>query len=220
MKFTLKKSEPTKEIRDMAFFLEYLKIMGMVLFAISMTTPVIGLILFDLDTEITEGKDTLIKQLIWDKPILPYIAGFGILLIQWFKFTEVHHSLKTTDAKHILITFGFFFLLALYPYLEMNIEFTSDQPHSRAIFTGAWGLMGLFSFWQLHYAHKNQLLKKDVSAARVSAIKREILGDPVVAVICIGLSYVGFITWLVGMVILVPLINFIMARISIDKGQG
>ena len=219
MKITLKKPGSKIEIRDSAFFLEYLKIMGMVLFAISMTTPVIGLILFDLDTEITEGKDTLIKQLIWDKPILPYIAGFGILLIQWFKFTEVHHSLKTTDAKHILITFGFFFLLSLYPYFEMNIEFTSDQPHSRAIFSGAWGLMGLFSYWQLAYAQKKQLLKKDLSIGRISSIKREILGDPVVAIICIGLSYIGFTTWLVGMMVLVPLVNIIMARISIESGQ-
>ena len=132
MKIKIKKREPKVEIRDATFFLDYLKIMGMMLFAISMTTPVIGLILFDFDTEITEGKETLIHQLIWDKPILPFIAGFGILLIQWFKFTEVHHSLKTTDIKHILITFGFFFLLSLYPYFEMNIEFTSDQPHSRA----------------------------------------------------------------------------------------
>ena len=219
MKIKIKKPGPKVEIRDMSFFLEYLIIMGMVLFAISMTTPVIGLILFDLDTEITEGKETLIKQLIWDKPILPYIAGFGILLVQWFKFTEVHHSLKTTDAKHILITFGFFFLLALYPYFEMNIEFTSNQPHSRAIFSAGWGLMGLFSYWQLAYAQKNHLLKKDISGARVSAIKREILGDPVVAVICIGLSYIDIFTWLIGMVILVPVVNILMARISIDKGQ-
>ena len=219
MNIKIKKREPKVEIRDHTFFLEYLKIMGMVLFAISMTTPVIGMVLFDLDTEITEGKDTLIKQLIWDKPILPFIAGFGILLIQWFKFTEVHHSLKTTDVKHILITFGFFFLLALYPYFEMNIEFTSDQPHSRAIFSVAWGLLGLFSYWSLVYAKKNKLLKKEISDGRVKAIKREILGDPVVAIICIGLSYVNFMTWLIGMVVLVPVVNIIMARISISRGQ-
>ena len=219
MKIKIKKREPKVEIRDATFFLDYLKIMGMMLFAISMTTPVIGLILFDFDTEITEGKETLIHQLIWDKPILPFIAGFGILLIQWFKFTEVHHSLKTTDIKHILITFGFFFLLSLYPYFEMNIEFTSDQPHSRAIFSVAWGLLGLFSYWQLDYARKNQLLKDEISDERVSAIKREILGDPVVALICIGLSYIGFFAWLIGMVVLVPVVNIIMARISIEKGQ-
>ena len=219
MKIALKKQGPTVEISDYAFFLEYLKIMGMVLFAISMTTPVMGLILFDVDTDIVQGKEALIKQLIWDKPILPYIAGFGILLIQWFKFTEVHHSLKTTDVKHILITFGFFFLLSLYPYFEINIEVTSDQPHSRAIFSAAWGLMGLFSYWQLAYAEKNQLLKPELSAGRISAIKREILGDPVVAVICIGLSYTNFLTWLIGMVVLVPVVNIIMARVSIEKGH-
>ena len=219
MKIALRKSESEVEIRDHAFFLEYLKIIGMVLFAISMTTPVMGLILFDVDTDIVQGKEALIKQLIWDKPILPYIAGFGILLIQWFKFTEVHHSLKTTDVKHILITFGFFFLLSLYPYFEINIEVTSDQPHSRAIFSAAWGLMGLFSYWQLAYAEKNQLLKPELSEGRISAIKREILGDPVVAVICIGLSYTNFLTWLIGMVVLVPVVNIIMARVSIEKGH-
>ena len=219
MKIKLRKPEPEAEIRDMTYFLEYLKIMGMVLFAISLTTPVIGLILSDVDVDIVQGNEALLKQLIWDKPILPYIAGFGILLVHWFKFTEIHHSLKTTNINHILITFGFFFLLSLYPYLEINIEFTSGQDNSRAIFTGLWGMMGLFSFWQLDYAHKNQLLKQELSGDRISAIKREILGDPVVAVICVGLSYVNFLTWVIGMVVLIPVVNIIMARISIKKGH-
>jgi uncharacterized membrane protein len=219
MKIILKKPEPEAEIRNMTFFLEYLKIMGMVLFAISLTTPVIGLILSDVDVDIVQGNEELLKQLIWDKPILPYIAAFGILLVHWFKFTEVHHSLKTTNVKHILITFGFFFLLSLYPYLEINIEFTSGQANSRAIFTGLWGLMGLFSYWQLNYAQNNHLLKQEVSISRIKAMKREILGDPVVAVICIGLSYVNFLTWLIGTVVLIPVVNIIMARISIKKGH-
>ncbi len=210
------KPELRQGIEDYTFFLDYLKILGMVLFAIGMTTPVLGLVVFDVDTQLMQGRDSLDEQLIWDKPILPYIAGFLILAIQWFKFVEVHHALRSTDLKHIIIVLCFFFVLCLYPWFEMNIEFTADQPHSRAWFSAAWGLLGVFSFWQLSYAHKHKMISSKLSENRIRSLKREILGDPVVAVICIGLSYVGFMTWIVGMVLLVPISNYVLARISID----
>ncbi len=207
-------SEAGEGPRDYGFFLEYLKLFGMVLFAIGMTTPILSLVIFDVDTEIMRGNEALAEQPIWDKPILPYVAGFLILAIQWFKFVEVHHALETTDLRHLLIVFGFFFVLSLYPYFEMNIEFTADQPHSRAAFSVAWGLLGLFSFWQLHYAHQHQMIGSCVSENRIGALKRSILADPVVAAVCVGLSYVGFLPWIVGMVLLVPMVNHLMGRIS------
>ena len=219
VKVSISKSASGEGIRDHSFFLEYLKLFGMLLFAISMTTPVLGLVIFDVDLEILKGEASLDDQLIWDKPILPYIAGFLILMIHWFKFVEVNASLKDTNLNHILINFGFFFVLCLYPYFEMNIEFTSDQANSRAVFTAAWGLLGIFSYWQLHYAQKHNLIKESLTIGRIRAIKREILADPIVAAICIGLAYVDFITWLVGMVVLVPLVNFIMGRISFKQGH-
>ena len=114
MKVSLNKNAyPTEGIREFTFFLEYIKIMGMVLFAIGLTTPVLILIVMDVDLEIAGEHGSLMKQLIWDKPILPYIAGFIILIIQWFKFVEINHYLRTTNIKHILLTFGFFFILCL-----------------------------------------------------------------------------------------------------------
>lgn len=205
--------------REFTYFLDYIKIFGMLMFAISMTTPVLGLVMFDLETEIIDGDKAIDAQMIWDKPILPYIAGFLILVIHWFKFVEVHHAMKTTSLNQILITFGYFFLLCLYPYFEMNIEFTSDQPHSRAIFSGIWGLLGVFSYWKLHHAKKNGMLKDELSEGRIKVLSNEILADPVVAAACIGLSYVSFLVWLIGMVALVPIANYILARTSIKAGH-
>ncbi|ANQ49851.2 hypothetical protein MY04_2479 [Flammeovirga sp. MY04] len=212
-------SQEIQQPRDHTYFLDYVKHLGMLLFAISMTTPVLGLIVFDVETEIVDGEKVIDSQLIWDKPFLPYVAGFLILVIHWFKFVEVHHSMKTTNLNQILITFGYFFLLCLYPYFEMNIEFTSDQPHSRAIFSAVWGLLGIFSYWKLHHAKKNDMLKEEMTDERIKVLSNEILADPVVAVACIGLSYINFFAWLVGMVALVPIANYILARTSIRAGH-
>lgn len=214
-----KVAKEAESIRDHSFFLEYLKLIGMMLFAISLTTPVLGLLIFDVDTEVLAGDNVLDGQMIWDKPILPYVAGFAILVIHWFKFVEVNHSLKDTDLNHIILNFVFFFVLCLYPYFEMNIEFTSDQPDSRAAFSVAWGLLGVFSYLQLRYAEKKGFLKEHLTAPRIGAIKREIIADPIVAIICVGLSYVSFMAWLGGMVVLVPVVNYLMARISIKSGN-
>ncbi len=219
MKVTIDRHAVQESIRDYTFFLEYIKILGMVLFAISLTTPVLGLVVFDVDSEVAGKQGALAQQLIWDKPILPYVAGFVILIIQWFKFVEVHHHLKTTNLKHILIVMAFFFVLCLYPFFEMNIEFTSDQPHSRAVFSFAWGLLGLFQYWQLHYAFQHGLLKNGLTKGRADAIKREVLADPLVALICIALSYTSLLIWIAGMIVLVPVMNVIMAKISIKKGH-
>jgi len=217
MKISLRKNAPQEEIVDYAYFLEYIKILGMVLFGISLTMPVIILIVMDVDIEISGGHSNLVKQLIWDKPILPYVAGFLILTIQWFKFVEVNHHMKTTNLKHILITFGFFFILSLYPFFEMNIEVTANQPHSRAIFSAAWGLLGLFQYWQLSYAHRSDLIDKNMSGKRIDAVKRQILAEPAVALACIGLSYTSFLVWIAGMVALLPVMNYIITRISINN---
>ncbi|MBD0400033.1 TMEM175 family protein [Flammeovirga sp. EKP202] len=206
------------KLRDYSYFLDYIKHLGMLLFAISMTTPILGLVVFDVETEIVEGDKVIDAQLIWDKPFLPYVAGFVILMIHWFKFVEVHHSMKNINLNQILITFGFFFLLCLYPYFEMNIEFTSDQPDSRAIFSGVWGLLGIFSYWKLQHAKKNGMLKEELSEERIKVLSNEILADPVVALICVGLSYISFTVWLIGMIALVPIVNYVLARVSIRAG--
>ena len=54
---------------------------------------------------------------------------------------------------------------------------------------------------------------------RIKSVKREVLADPAVALICVGLSYTNLIIWIAGMIVLVPAMNYIMARISIEKGH-
>lgn len=213
MNIKLKGTEEHK-IVDYHFFLDYLKFFSMILFGISMTTPVMALIMYDMDVAFIDGENSLVGQSFWDKPILPYLAAFFILMIHWLKFTEINHSLKNTDSNHLLITFIYFFLLCLYPYFEMNIEFTSRDAESRALFTAAWGLMGVFAYWNLHYAFKNNLVKKKFNINRVNALKREILADPIVAIICIPLAFVSLEIWIIAMIVFIPVTNIIMFRIS------
>lgn len=207
------------KIVDYHFFLDYLKFFSMILFGISMTTPVMALIIYDMDVAFIKGRDILEHQSFWDKPILPYLTAFFILMIHWLKFTEINHSLKNTDSNHLIITFIYFFLLCLYPYFEMNIEFTADDPGSRAIFTGAWGAMGIFAYLNLYYADNKGLIREDFNRLRVSALKREILADPIVAAICVPLAWVGFQTWLIAMIVLIPATNIIMFRISKSRNH-
>lgn len=216
MKIEIKrKAAQALELRNYSFFPEYIKLLGTVLFAISLTLPVLMIMVMDVELEVTGAHKNLVKQLIWDKPIIPYVGGFVILLLQWFKFVEINHHLVTTDLKHILLILCFFFFLCLYPFFEMNIEFTSGVSHSRAIFSAAWGLMGFFQYWQISYASKAGLLQSNLSDERIKSIKQEVAADPIVAIICIGLSYISLEVWVVGLLILVPLVNYIMANISV-----
>ncbi len=214
----LNSAKPHK-IVDYQFFLDYLKFFSMILFGISMTTPVMALIMFDMDVAFIKGREILEHQSFLDKPFLPYLTAFFILMIHWLKFTEINHSLKNTDSNHLIITFIYFFLLCLYPYFEMNIEFTSDDPVSRVLFTAAWGAMGVFAYLNLFYADKNDLIRDDFHPLRIAALKREIIVDPIVAAVCIPLSWVGFQTWLIAMVVLIPATNIIMFRISKSRNH-
>lgn len=207
------------KIVDYHFFLDYIKVFSMILFAISMTTPVLALIIYDMDVAFLEGRETLVEQSFWEKPILPYLASFFILMIHWLKFTEINHSLVNTNSTHLLITFVYFFMLCLYPYFEMNIEFTSGEASSRALFTGAWGMLGVFAYWNLFYAEKHKLIKKDFSKKRITALRREIIADPIIACVCIPIAWLGFLPWLISMVVLIPLTNILMIRISKKLGH-
>jgi len=75
-------------------------------------------------------------------------------------------------------------------------------------------MMGVFAYWNLHYAYKNNLVKKQFHINRVNALKREILADPIVAIICIPLAFVSLEIWIIAMVVLIPVTNVIMFRIS------
>lgn len=202
------------KIVDYKFFIDYIKIFSMILFGVSMTTPVIALIIFDMDIGFFDGKEALSEQSIFDKPILPYFASFFILMIHWLKFTEINYSLQNTDSNHLIIIFIYFFVLCLYPYFEMNLEFTSDKIMSRVTFTSAWGLLGVLAYLNLFYADKKGLIKENFSKFRIKALKREIGADPIIAAICIPLAWLGFTTWLIGMIVLIPIVNIAMFRIS------
>lgn len=206
--------EPGSELSDYHFYLDYLKFFSMVLFGISMTTPVLMLIIFDLDVAFFEGKKELLEESFWDKPILPYVASFFILSIHWLKYTEINNSLRSTDSRHVFINFIYFFLLCLYPYFEISMEYASESIPARVNFSIAWGLLGAFSYLNLFYADKNNLVKKNLHRNRIRSLKRSLFVEPLSAIICIPIAYLGFVEWLVAMIVLLPVNNVLVQIFS------
>ena len=175
-----------------------------------------GLINHDL---ILQDRGTLANEPFWQKPILPYVAGFVILVVHWWKYMELHFYLERARLAHFILHFAYLFFVCLYPFAEMDIEFASGSASSRLVFTILWGMLGVLAFWILKDADRNDHLSDAISRGRIDTVGRELLIEPAVAVLCVPLAFASFYVWLTAMVILVVAFNLIAIQLTKKPGS-
>jgi uncharacterized membrane protein len=184
-----------------------LKGLANILFAFALVLPVFGMIVYGIDVEVSRLSGVLGEISLLQMPILPYIAGFFIIGVQWAKYFQFHQLLEEIDITLLYINFIYLFFLCLYPFSEMNIEFTSGNSISRMVFSLHWGVLGLLLYFMISQSHKKKYFVKDFKINDIQNLKREILIDPIIALITVPLAYFGFWYWIITMIALVPLLN-------------
>jgi uncharacterized membrane protein len=184
-----------------------LKSLANILFAFALVLPVFGMVVYGIDVEVSRLSGVLGEISLLQMPILPYIAGFFIIGVQWAKYFQLHQKLEEIDTTLLYTNFIYLFFLCLYPFSEMNIEFTSGNSISRMVFSLHWGLLGLLLYLMISQSQKKNYFVKGFEINDIQNLKREILIDPIVALITVPLAYFGFWYWIVAMIVLVPVLN-------------
>lgn len=118
--------------------------------------------------------------------------------------------IRIIDQIFIWFQFLFLFSIMLIPFWNTYIEQFPDNIAIKVLLSLKMVLIGVFSFLSLNYAAKpkNRLLYKTVTDEIIVDAKRQILTEPLIAILAAGLVFIDPILW-DGSFILVHVLFFL-----------
>jgi len=155
---------------------------------------------------ITDPKELavfLIKQL---SSMWAFFIAFVVIAVYWIKHLEHFSNILIVNQTFIWFQLLFLASIMLIPFWNTYIEQFPENVAIRVLLSMNMVLVGVFSFLSLNYAAnpKHRLLNDNVSDKSISEAKRQILAEPIIAIVAAGLAYINPVWWDVAF-ILVPL---------------
>ena len=157
----------------------------------------------------------LIEQL---KNMWAFIISFLIVAIYWTKHLELFGSVKVINKTFIWLQLGFLAAVLLIPFWNTYLE---QNPENVAIRVGMSVnilLVGGLSYFSLNYASnpKHYLLHEDVPKGIVRIYKREMLTEPMLAILGAALAFINPYLWDVAF-LLIPVAFLIAEKLKKRK---
>jgi len=176
-----------------------------IIFATAMTIMILNLEIPEIG-HITDTKELaifLLKQLtgMWF-----YFVSFMVISVYWMKHLEHFSAIPIVNQTFIWFQLFFLCSIVLIPFWNTYIEHFPDNVAIRVFLSANMVIVGGFSFLSLNYAGnpKHRLLRSDVTDEVLQDSKRQILTEPIIAILAAGLAFINVIYWDLAF-ILVPL---------------
>ena len=182
-----------------------LRFLADIIFATAMTILILNIEIPEFG-HITDPKELavfLIKQL---NSMWAFFIAFVVIAVYWMKHLEHFSAILIVNQTFIWFQLLFLASIMLIPFWNSYIEQFPENVAIRVLLSINMVLVGLFSFLSLNYAAnpKHRLLHDTVSDKTISEAKRQILAEPIIAILAAGLAYINPVLWDVAF-ILVPL---------------
>jgi len=182
-----------------------LRFLSDIIFATAMTIMILNLEIPEIG-HITDTKELaifLLKQLtgMWF-----YFVSFMVISVYWMKHLEHFSAIPIVNQTFIWFQLFFLCSIVLIPFWNTYIEHFPDNVAIRVFLSANMVIVGGFSFLSLNYAGnpKHRLLRSDVTDEVLQDSKRQILTEPIIAILAAGLAFINVIYWDLAF-ILVPL---------------
>ena len=183
------------------------------IFATAMTIMILNIEIpqFGHITNALELATFLLKQL---NSMWVFFIAFMVISVYWMKHLEHFGSIRIIDQTFIWFQLLFLFSIMLIPFWNTYIEQFPDNIAIKVLLSLNMVLIGIFSFLSLNYAAKpkNRLLHKTVTDKIIIDAKRQILTEPLIAILAAGLVFIDPILWDVSF-ILVPVLFFLRKKL-------
>lgn len=188
-----------------------LRFLADIIFATAMTILILNIEIPEFG-HITDPKELavfLLKQL---SSMWAFFIAFVVIAVYWIKHLEHFSAILIVNQAFIWYQLLFLASIMLIPFWNTYIEQFPDNVAIRVLLSINMVLTGIFSFLSLNYAAnpKHRLLVDTVSDKTISEAKRQILAEPIIAILAAGLAYINPVLWDVAF-ILVP-IAFIVRK--------
>ncbi len=148
----------------------------------------------------------LLKQL---NSMWVFFIAFVVIAIYWMKHLEHFSAIQIVNQTFIWFQLLFLCSIMLIPFWNTYIEQFPENIAIRVLLSINMVLVGGFSYLSMNYAAnpKHRLLHSSVSDKTVHEAKRQILTEPLIAILAAGLAYINPVLWDVAF-ILVPVFFF------------
>lgn len=182
-----------------------LRFLADIIFATAMTIMILNIEIpeFGHITDTKELATFLLKQL---NSMWVFFIAFLVIAVYWMKHLEHFSAILIVNQTFIWFQLLFLASIMLIPFWNTYIEQFPENVAIRVFLSINMVLVGGFSFLSVNYAAspKHRLIHESVSDKTISETKRQILTEPLIAILAAGLAYINPVLWDVSF-ILVPL---------------
>lgn len=192
-----------------------LRFLADIIFATAMTVMVLNLDIPEFG-HITDAKELttfLLKQL---SKMWVFFIAFMVIAVYWIKHLEHFSVIRIVNQTFIWFQLLFLVCVMLIPFWNSYIEQFPENIAIKVLLSINMVLVGVFSFLSLNYAAnpKHRMLQENVTDNSIKEAKKQILTEPVIAILAAGLAFINPVLWDVAF-ILVPVL--FMARRKLVK---
>lgn len=150
--------------------------------------------------------------------MLRIFIGGGLALMYWNQNNSLFKHLTKTNGVHAALSLIQLFLVCLFIYFAIADPALESQS-SPALQAASLALAGFTSVGSWVYASKHNLMRESIDEDEVQTITRSNLMEPSVAVVNIGLAFVGPMVWTLAWFVLPVLFNFIIKMRNKKRGK-
>lgn len=207
-----KKNNNNIEVKEWRLRLRFL---ADITFATAMTIMILNIEIPDFG-HITDTKELavfLVKQL---NNMWVFFIAFVVIAVYWMKHLEHYSYILIVNQTFIWFQLLFLACIMLIPFWNTYITHFPENVAIRVFLSANMVLVGMFSFLSINYAasSKHRLLKEDIDENSIREVKKQILTEPVIAILAAGIAFINVDLWDIAF-ILVPLL--FMARKKLTK---
>ncbi len=143
--------------------------------------------------------------------LLRIFIGAGLALMYWNQNNSLFKHLKKTNGTHAALSLIQLFLVCLFVYFAIADPALESQS-SPALQAGCLALAGFIGVGAWVYASKHNMMHDSMSEDDVHAITRSNLMEPSVAVVNVGLAFVGPLVWTLAWFVLPVIFTWILKK--------
>lgn len=192
-----------------------LRFLADITFATAMTVMILNIEIPDFG-HIADTKELAVflgKQL---NNMWVFFIAFVVIAVYWMKHLEHYSSVLIVNQTFIWFQLLFLSSIMLIPFWNTYITHFPENVAIRVFLSANMVLVGLFSFLSINYAasSKHRLLKEDIDENSIREVKKQILTEPVIAILAAGIAFIHVELWDIAF-ILVPLL--FIARKKLTK---
>jgi uncharacterized membrane protein len=182
-----------------------LRFLADLIFASAMTIMILNIEIpeFGHISDTKELAAFLLKQL---NSMWVFFIAFVVIAVYWMKHLEHFSAILIVNQTFMWFQLLFLASIMLIPFWNTYIERFPENVAIRVLLSINMVLVGGFSYLSLNYAAnpKHRLLHGSVSDKTIRETKRQILTEPLIAILAAGLAYINPVWWDIAF-ILVPL---------------